>query len=149
MTGWTVVASSLFPFGFSVVAVLPRLLGLMFSVELASGSFFSFVSVPLGAACLESERLSLLYGLQPLLRKGSLNFIAVSSGVSSVAFPFIFILLGLALLGGGGLSGPGGDPSLPDPEAGVLSGGHLAKGGMSPACVEAGLLSSEGSGLSS
>jgi len=86
---------------------------------------------------MDLERLSLEYGLQSLLRWGSLNFMAVSSGVTSALFPFDLFRLGLALLGGGGLSGPGVEPPLLDPDAGVLSGGHLPKGGMSTACVEA------------
>ena len=60
---------------------------------------------------------------------------AVSSGITIVVLPF-FDLLGLALLGGGGFVGPGVDPSLPEPEAGVLSGGHLPNGGMSTAWVD-------------
>ena len=39
---------------------------------------------------------------------------------------------------------PGVEPSLPEPDAGVLSSGHLAKGWMSIACVE--FESSEGMG---
>jgi len=47
--------------------------------------------------------------------------------------------VGSCTSGRGGLLEPGVDPSLLDPGAGALSGGHLAMGGMSTAFVEAGL----------
>ena len=75
-------------------------------------------------------------GRQSVLRCLWLPRIAVFSGNGGAGS--VGGRAGLVAGGGGGLLGLSDDPPLPDPEAGVLSGGHLASGCMSMACVDLG-----------
>jgi len=114
-----------------------------FPISLASlmfgGSGGSGAAVAMGR-CLEPSRspfeLRWEYGRQLLLRCGSRCFMAVPSG-EDVGTVVLLGRLGRVPLGIGGFLEPGMVPSLPDPEAGVLSGGHIGKGGMSTCCVDA------------